>query len=166
VADFHSTRHTFISGIVAGGASVKVCQELARHSTPTLTIGRYSHTRLHDVAAALDSLPNLDATKPETESATMVATGTDGKTTFGDVRCHQNRTLLGGELGRNTANDGDGWRNRQHDDDSPKLLPCSELAIKKPPVARKAPVGVEPTMADLQCTDRFRTGFRYRLNIE
>lgn len=33
VADFHATRHTYISGIVAGGASVKVAQELARHST-------------------------------------------------------------------------------------------------------------------------------------
>jgi hypothetical protein len=32
--DFHAQRHTYISGIVAGGkASVKTCQELARHST-------------------------------------------------------------------------------------------------------------------------------------
>jgi len=44
VADFHAQRHTYISGIVAGGqASVKTCQDLARHSTPVLTIGRYSH---------------------------------------------------------------------------------------------------------------------------
>ena len=49
IADFHSTRHTYISNIVASGASVKTAQELARHSTPTLTIGRYSHTRLHDI---------------------------------------------------------------------------------------------------------------------
>ncbi len=58
VLDFHGTRHTYISGIVAGGASVKTCQELARHSTPTLTIGRYSHARLHDLTAALDALPD------------------------------------------------------------------------------------------------------------
>jgi len=44
VADFHSTRHTYISGIVAGGASVKVAQELARHSTSRLTVDRYAHT--------------------------------------------------------------------------------------------------------------------------
>ena len=49
VVDFHSTRHTYISGIVAGGASVKTAQELARHSSPALTIGRYSHARLHDL---------------------------------------------------------------------------------------------------------------------
>jgi hypothetical protein len=61
VLDFHGTRHTYISGIVAGGASVKTCQELARHSTPTLTIGRYSHARLHDLTAALDALPECAA---------------------------------------------------------------------------------------------------------
>jgi hypothetical protein len=114
---------------------VKVAQELARHSTPTLTIGRYSHTRLHDVSAALDSLPDLDATKPDNEPATLAATGTDGRATYGDVRCHLNRTLLGGELGRNTATDGERWRNRQRADESPKLLACAELATKKPPLA-------------------------------
>jgi len=68
VVDFHSTRHTYISAIVAGGASVKVAQELARHSTPVLTIGRYSHTRLRDVAGALESLPDLNSPKqPEVQ---------------------------------------------------------------------------------------------------
>ena len=49
VFDFHALRHQFVSAIVANGASVKTAQELARHSTPALTIGRYSHTRLHDL---------------------------------------------------------------------------------------------------------------------
>jgi integrase len=49
VCDFHATRHTYISGIVSGGASVKVAQELARHSTGMLTVDRYAHTRLHDL---------------------------------------------------------------------------------------------------------------------
>lgn len=60
VADFHSTRHTFISGLVAGRCSVKTAQELARHSTPSLTIGRYSHTALMDLRGALDALPACD----------------------------------------------------------------------------------------------------------
>ncbi len=78
-ADFHAQRHTYISAIVAGGASVKTCQELARHSTPTLTIGRYAHARLHDLTAALDALPDL-ATPPATTATpqAMAATGTDG----------------------------------------------------------------------------------------
>ena len=61
VADFHSLRHTFITRLVNSGATVKVAQELARHSTPTLTIGRYAHARLHDLSAALDALPDTKA---------------------------------------------------------------------------------------------------------
>ena len=57
VFDFHAFRHTFVSAVVNGGASVKVAQELARHSTPALTIGRYSHARLGDLTGALESLP-------------------------------------------------------------------------------------------------------------
>jgi hypothetical protein len=81
VADFHATRHTCISGIVAGGASVKTAQELARHADPALTIGRYSHTRLYyDLQAALDALPSLTHEAPagQAERAALRATGTDG----------------------------------------------------------------------------------------
>ena len=76
VFDFHATRHAYISSIVNGGASVKVAQELARHSTPTLTIGRYAHTRLHDLEGALATLPSLVATAAEPVEA-LQATGTD-----------------------------------------------------------------------------------------
>ena len=74
-ADFHATRHTYISGIVAGGASVKTAQELARHSDPRLTIGRYSHARLHDLQGALEALPDLRPRKPDQEA--LRATGTE-----------------------------------------------------------------------------------------
>jgi len=77
VADFHSLRHTYITRLVNGGASVKVAQELARHSTPTLTIGRYAHVRMHDLSGALDALPSL--TPAGTEAAR--ATGTYGAPT-------------------------------------------------------------------------------------
>ena len=77
IADFHATRHTYISSIVASGASVKTAQELARHSSPTLTIGRYSHARLHDIVGALEGLPDQEA--PETQQ-TLRATGTDDAT--------------------------------------------------------------------------------------
>jgi hypothetical protein len=63
VSDFHATRHTFISGIVAGNASVKTAQELARHSTPVLTIGKNAHARRDDLHAALNTLPDLDSPK-------------------------------------------------------------------------------------------------------
>ena len=41
VLDFHSWRSTYITGLVRSGASVKVTQQLARHSTPTLTLNLY-----------------------------------------------------------------------------------------------------------------------------
>ena len=63
-ADFHSLRHTFISGLVRAGVTPKVAQTLARHSTITLTMDRYSHTGLHDTAAAVAKLPALAAGGP------------------------------------------------------------------------------------------------------
>jgi len=76
--DFHAHRHGYISEVVAGGASVRTAQELARHSTPTLTIGRYGHTRIADVAAAVEALPVV-GTAAAQEQAQGLATGTDGK---------------------------------------------------------------------------------------
>lgn len=74
VIDFHSFRHGYISSIVNSGASVKVAQELARHSTPVLTIGRYAHARLNDLCGAIESLRIPGADKhPDGER--MRATG-------------------------------------------------------------------------------------------
>lgn len=57
VADFHSLRHRFVSELVRSGVGPKDAQELARHSTVTLTLGRYAHTTLTDTAAAVNKLP-------------------------------------------------------------------------------------------------------------
>lgn len=59
VADFHSLRASLITLVVRGGASVKTAQALVRHSTPPLTIGRYTKAVLHDQAAVV-ALPRLD----------------------------------------------------------------------------------------------------------
>jgi integrase len=75
-ADFHGTRVTYITNLVASGASVKTCQTLARHSDPSLTIGVYAKTSLHDVQGAVEALPNLaPQEKPPTEP--LARTGTD-----------------------------------------------------------------------------------------
>ena len=50
--DFHATRVTYINLVIEAGASVKEAQALARHATPTLTLGVYGRTRekrLHEV---------------------------------------------------------------------------------------------------------------------
>ena len=44
VADFHALRHTFISNLANAGVHPKTAQTLARHSTITLTMDRYSHS--------------------------------------------------------------------------------------------------------------------------
>jgi len=76
VIDFHALRGTYISHLVSSGASVKTCQTLARHSSPVLTIGIYAKASLHDIAGAVESLPDLSPTQPPSEA--LSATGTEG----------------------------------------------------------------------------------------
>jgi integrase/recombinase XerC len=63
-ADFHSLRHSFLTLGGRSGIDLRTLQELAGHSTPTLT-ARYSHRRLHDLAGAVGKLPNLVPTTNE-----------------------------------------------------------------------------------------------------
>ena len=80
VADFHSLRHSFISNLVTGGVHPKVAQQLARHSSITLTMDRYAHLGLIDMTAGLSALPTITAP----ESQMMRATGTmDDASDFG-----------------------------------------------------------------------------------
>jgi integrase len=78
VIDFYSSRVSFITNLVAGRASIKTCQTLARHSTPSLTIGVYAKVSLHDIKGAVESLPDLTAAATPRPTA---ATGTDGENT-------------------------------------------------------------------------------------
>lgn len=53
--DFHSLRHTYISNLIASGVDPKTVQVLARHSTITLTVDRYSHTDERRLRDALEN---------------------------------------------------------------------------------------------------------------
>jgi hypothetical protein len=75
VADFHALRAAYVTNLVASGASVKTCQTLSRHSTPSLTIGLYAKVSLHDVKEAVENLPELTPREPSPEPPAM--TGTD-----------------------------------------------------------------------------------------
>jgi len=75
VADFHSLRHTFITILTRSGVSPRVVQSLARHSTISLTMDRYSHINLTNEREALEALPDLTNDKPESQVA--LKTGTD-----------------------------------------------------------------------------------------
>ncbi len=78
VADFHALRHTYITNVVRSGASVKVCQDLARHSDPKLTMNVYTHLTAYDRAAGLDGLPGVGPERPDRQVAK--ATGTHDAT--------------------------------------------------------------------------------------
>ncbi len=80
VFDFHALRHHFISSLAAAGVHPKTAQQLARHSTITLTMDRYTHLSVRDMAGALDELPNVPSSspnRPETSVQLLRATGTD-----------------------------------------------------------------------------------------
>ena len=72
--DFHALRHTFISNLAKAGIHPRTAQELARHSDIKLTMSRYTHLGLHDLAAAVGSLPALETPRENSQAAT----GTDG----------------------------------------------------------------------------------------
>jgi integrase len=78
VVDFHALRTAYITNLVASGASVKTCQTLARHSTPSLTIGIYAKASLHDIKGAVEDLPDLTRPAPDSAPSLLAMTGTDG----------------------------------------------------------------------------------------
>jgi site-specific recombinase XerD len=73
--DFHSLRHTYVSLLVKSGASVKVCQELARHADPKLTMNTYTHLTVHDVSRGLEGLAHI----LPTAGVSLGLNGTDGQ---------------------------------------------------------------------------------------
>lgn len=76
-ADFHALRHTYLTLGGRAGIDLRTLQELAGHSTPTLT-ARYSHRRLHDLAGAVEKLPSFLPSEEEAPAQQIRATGTDG----------------------------------------------------------------------------------------
>ncbi len=56
VVDFHSLRHGFITHLVMTNVPPKVAQALARHSTITLTMDRYTHLGMDDLVEAVERL--------------------------------------------------------------------------------------------------------------
>lgn len=51
---FHDLRHTCVSRLVAAGADVKLVQAVAGHSSPTITLSRYSHLLDARISEAAD----------------------------------------------------------------------------------------------------------------
>ena len=115
IVDFHSLRGAFISNLVASGASVKTCQELARHSTAALTFDVYARVSLHDTAGAVNNLPDLAVpVHLEQQAEPLAATGTDDSISIptslhfpygrdsqplsGALACSQAKSAIGGTV--------------------------------------------------------------------
>ena len=150
VFDFHSLRHQFITNLARGRVHVKEAQQLARHSTITLTMDCYTHLGIVDLTSALDVLPALPTLGgPASEAAELRATGTDGRADPQSLRAqgraqkivlscpvvslsgHESEVGPASEtikkpgrkpgfVGEN-SNEGDGTRTRNHRIDSPVL---------------------------------------------
>ena len=84
-ADFHALRHTYLSRLGRSCASPKAIQRLARHTSVELTLGRYTHANLYDLASAVDGMPALPIgpSSGDVERQSMRATGTDDLTGSG-----------------------------------------------------------------------------------
>ena len=67
-ADFHSTRHTFVSNLARARVHPAVCQKLARHSDPRLTANIYTHVDLDDRAASINCLNSPPKAQPHEPS--------------------------------------------------------------------------------------------------
>lgn len=59
VFDFHSLRVQFISSLVRAGVDARTVQRLARHSTPSLTLGVYTKLGRDAERSAIERLPCL-----------------------------------------------------------------------------------------------------------
>lgn len=66
VFDFHALRHQFGSMLAARGVHPKTAQILMRHSDINLTMALYTHSLVEQEFAAVESLPDLKATKAKT----------------------------------------------------------------------------------------------------
>src|SRR5262249_3226888 len=77
------------------GIDLRTLQELAGHSTPTLT-ARYSHRRLHDLAGAVEKFPSLlPPGADEHESCLLSSTGTDGSDQAAQRMVHGKHSQIG-----------------------------------------------------------------------
>ena len=73
VSDFHGLRHTFVTRLDRAGCSLKTAQTLARHSTPSLTLGTYTHSERELERRAVESLPPVGTQPPaEPDSESLV----------------------------------------------------------------------------------------------
>ena len=93
--DFHALRHTFITNLIRAGVPPKIVQTLARHSTITLTLDRYTAVEQSELFDAINrpefvqsldsppSSPGPNGPEPATRPGAGDDEGRDGRGTQG-----------------------------------------------------------------------------------
>jgi hypothetical protein len=134
-ADFHALRHSFITNLANSGVHPKTAQALARHSSITLTMDRYTHSALESQAEAVSLLPDMSNGKSALEGQDVLASCLafrEEKQASGRRFMRQepkphykteppaSQQLTGGSVHRKTGGP-DGARTRNHRIDSPVL---------------------------------------------
>ena len=110
--DFHGLRHSFISSLVRAGVTPAVAMKLARHSTITLTIDRYTHVSETDAAEGLGKL-----TAPRVAPGVATAAHGCGPVTASDESCGADATPRGpAAAAASAANPGGCGRLATHED--------------------------------------------------
>lgn len=69
-ADFHSLRVTYITRVIEAGANVKEAQDLARHSTPVLTMNVYGRSRPGRRSELAEAVGGMIPASPKTGETT------------------------------------------------------------------------------------------------
>jgi hypothetical protein len=148
-ADFHALRHSYLTLGGRSGIDLRTLQELAGHSTPVLT-ARYSHRRLHDLAAAVEKLPPLLPT--EAPAATLRATGTEGADP-GELRTPAVLSL------RQACATAEAGRGLVRGGETPAAGEGQKAARPQPPVSAGVEAGCDSLRSvDCRAGDRIRTG--------
>ena len=113
--DFHALRATFITLVINSGASVKAVQELARHSTPVLTMNLYAKLNPEELSALAK---RVDIVVPSREKCAKCVHQEDS-----DVTTDATNSSVGKELVASP----EWWRRRDS-----KTIPCNNLALHIP----------------------------------
>ena len=142
-AHFRALGHTFITMVNSSGADPNVVKTLARHSSFKLPYDRYCHTRCDELREAGKNMPLMLSGELATKSGNIETTATKRS----ELEITGPKLCLEG--GKNpelvtTINETESQADLAEQQKNPKKHSVS-LGFSE-----KAPVGVEPTMTDLQ----------------
>ncbi len=105
--DFHALRHTFLTNLANSGVHPKTAQMLARHSSITLTMDRYTHSVLHKQSEAVGKLPALQMRGEENRERQAVGQTGDSTVSLTVSNCGHSRSQSVPNCQSNSPNEKD-----------------------------------------------------------